>query len=87
MVQLKSFPKPPPSAAIVMEGLCYIFQEDSNVPWKPKEPGSMEKVQDFWEYSKKNLLNDKLIKRIKDFRDDAIRQIPQAKINKLKAFS
>ncbi|CAD8115295.1 unnamed protein product [Paramecium sonneborni] len=87
MVQLKSFPKPPPSAAIVMEGLCYIFQEDQNVPWKPKEPGSMEKVQDFWEYSKKNLLNDKLIKRIKDFRDDSIRQIPQAKINKLKAFS
>lgn len=44
MTQLKSFPKPPPSAAIVMEGLCYIFNEDNNVKWEPKEPGSMEKV-------------------------------------------
>jgi dynein heavy chain len=25
---LKSFPKPPASAAIVMEGLCYAFNKD-----------------------------------------------------------
>ena len=28
MVQLKSFTKPPPSAAFVMEGVCYVFNED-----------------------------------------------------------
>jgi len=28
MVQLKSFTNPPPAAAIVMEGVCYTFNED-----------------------------------------------------------
>ncbi len=32
-----------------------------------------EKVQDFWEYSKKKLLNDKLIKKVKDFKEESIR--------------
>ncbi len=27
--------------------------------------GSMEKIQDFWTYAKKNLLNAKLITRVK----------------------
>lgn len=76
MVQLKSFTNPPPAAAIVMEGVCYTFNEDQFVKWKPKEPGSIEKVQDFWEYAKRALLNDKLIKRVKDFREDQIRSIP-----------
>ena len=53
---------------------------------KPKEPGSIEKVPDFWEYAKKSLLNDKLIKRVKDFKEDQIKAIPQAKILKLKNF-
>jgi dynein heavy chain len=53
-----------------MEGVCYAFNEDANVKWKPKEPGSMEKIQDFWDYAKKSLLNDKLIKRVKDFKED-----------------
>ena len=30
----------------------------------------MQKIQDFWEYAKKSLLNDKLIKRVKDFKED-----------------
>ena len=68
MTQLKSYNNPPPAAAIVMEGVCYVFGEDVNVKWQPKEPGSMEKIQDFWSYSKKNLLNAKLIGRVKDFR-------------------
>ena len=34
-----------------MEGVIYAFDEDSNVKKVPKEPGSMEKVLDFWEYS------------------------------------
>jgi dynein heavy chain len=63
MVQLKSFGAPPPSAAIVMEGLCYIFNEDQNVKVVDKE-------KDFWGYAKKHILNDKLIKRIRDFKEE-----------------
>lgn len=46
----------------------------------------MEKVQDFWEYSKKNLLNDKLLKRVTDFKDESIKAMAPAKISKLKVF-
>lgn len=63
-----------------MEGLCYIFNEDNNVKWEPKEPGSMEKVQNFWDYAKKNLLNDKLLGRVLAFKEDQIRAIPPNKI-------
>lgn len=45
-----------------MEGLCYAFQEDGKVEPKNKEAPT---TQDFWDYAKKHLLNDKLIKRIK----------------------
>jgi len=75
MVQLKSFQKPPQAVLIVMEGLCYVYDEEKNVKWRPKEPGSLEKVQDFWEHSKKHLLNDKLIKKVKDFKEDQIKGI------------
>lgn len=68
MTQLKSYVSPPLSAAVVMEGLCYAFNEDQNIKFTPKEPGSMEKIQDFWGYSKKNLLNAKLIGRVKEFK-------------------
>lgn len=70
----------------MLEGVCYAFNEDQNVKWKPKEPGSIEKIQDFWEYAKKNLLNDKLIKRVKEFDEFKIKAIPQSKISKLKVF-
>jgi len=46
----------------------------------------MEKIQDFWTYSKKNMLNAKLIGRVKDFREDKIRSIPEKNIAKLKVF-
>ncbi len=46
----------------------------------------MEKIQDFWGYSKKNLLNAKLIQRVKDFREDKIKAIPEKNIVKLKNF-
>lgn len=68
MTQLKSYVNPPVSAAVVMEGVCYAFNEDQNIKFTPKEPGSMEKIQDFWGYSKKNLLNSKLIQRVKEFK-------------------
>jgi dynein heavy chain, axonemal len=35
---------------------------------KPKEPGSMEKIPDYWEYAKKSILNNKLVERIKEFK-------------------
>jgi dynein heavy chain, axonemal len=87
MTQLKSYVNPPVAAAIVMEGVCYVFNEDNKVPFQPKEPGSMEKIQDFWAYSKKNLLNAKLIARVKDFKEDKIKAIPDRNIQKLKAFA
>lgn len=83
MVQLRSFLSPPLSAASVMEGMCYVFNEDQNVKAKTIEG---EKVQDFWEYSKKNILNDKLIKRVKEFKIEQVRAIPAVKIEKLKVF-
>lgn len=46
----------------------------------------MEKIQDFWGYSKKNLLNAKLIQRVKDFRQEKIKAIPEKNIVKLKNF-
>lgn len=39
MNTLKSFVKPPESASIVMEGLCYAFDEDKNVKWINKPDG------------------------------------------------
>ena len=57
-----------------------------NVKWQPKEPGSMEKIQDFWTYSKKNLLNSKLISKVKDFREEKIKAIPEKNVQKLKQF-
>lgn len=63
-----------------------MFGEDGNVKWTPKEPGSIEKIQDFWSYSKKNLLNAKLISKVKDFREDKIKAIPEKNIGKLKQF-
>ncbi|CAD8045721.1 unnamed protein product [Paramecium sonneborni] len=85
MILLKSFQKPPPSAAVVMQGLCYAFQEDEKVKGKNngKEPAQME---DFWEYSKKYVLNDKLIKRIKKMKIEEIRAINPTKIQKLSVF-
>lgn len=35
MTQLKSYVNPPLAAAIVMEGVCYVFNEDSKIPFQP----------------------------------------------------
>lgn len=80
MILLKSFMNPPASAAIVMEGLCYAFQEDDRV--KPKQ-GPQLTTTDFWDYAKRYLLNDKLIKRIKKMKIEEIRAINPANIVKL----
>ena len=39
MNTLKSFVASHVSAALVMEGLCYAFDEDKNVKWIPKPEG------------------------------------------------
>jgi len=54
-----------------MEGICYVFNEDSLVKWIPKPDGKPgEKIKDFWDYSKKKLLNAALLNRVKDFDPD-----------------
>ena len=61
MTSLKYFVKPPESASILLERLCYAFDEDRNVKWVPVPDGKPgEKMQDFWDYYKKKVLNDKL---------------------------
>lgn len=77
---IKAYVIPPAPVGLVFEGLCYAFNEDGQVKWIPKEPGSMEKIQDFWNYSKKYVLNNKLISRIKSFDANRIMEIPIKKI-------
>lgn len=84
ITKIKSYTYPPKALDYVMQGLCIILGEDNNVKMKPKEPGSLEKIQDFWEHSKKYVLNDKLLKRIEKFREDSIKAIPPPKVAKLK---
>lgn len=84
MILLKSFSNPPASAAVVMQGLCYAFQEEGNVKSKTKDEPS---TQDFWDYAKRYLLNDKLIRRIKKMKIDEIRAISPQTIAKLQNFS
>jgi dynein heavy chain len=79
---LKSFVSPPISAAVVMEGCCYVFGEDGSVKAKPGQ----DQTGAFWEYSKKFLLKDNLIKRVKDFKEENIKAIHPSKIAKLKVF-
>jgi len=43
----------------------------------------MEKIQDFWGYSKKFILKANLISRVKEFREDKIKAIPDKNIQKL----
>lgn len=52
----------------------------------PVAPGSIEKRKDFWDYSKKKLLNDKLLQRVREFDSERIKAINPVKIDKLKTF-
>ena len=83
---LKSFQNPTDSVVLVFEGVCYAFDEDQFVKSVPVAPGSIEKKKDFWDYSKKKVLNDKLLHRVREFDSDRIRAINPAKIEKLKTF-
>jgi dynein heavy chain len=81
--ELKSFANPSAAARLVVEAVCYVFEEDKDVKWIAKPDGKPgEKIQDFWDYSKKKLLNDKLLGRVKSFRENNISAMK--KIDKLK---
>jgi dynein heavy chain len=41
---MKSFVTPPPVLDDVMKGVILTLGLEKDVKWKPKEPGSMEKV-------------------------------------------
>ncbi|KRX10161.1 P-loop containing nucleoside triphosphate hydrolase [Pseudocohnilembus persalinus] len=84
LTKMKSYANPSESIRLVMEGVCFALGVDKNVPLKPKAPGSLEKVQDFWDYSKKHLLNDKLQKTIKNHNKEQILNLEPKNIQKLK---
>ena len=84
ITNLRAYNTPPKTIDTVMQALCITIGEDEKVSWKPKAPGSIEKYQDFWEYSKKKVLDTNLIKRIQAFREDNIRKIQENKIKRLK---
>ena len=67
-----------------MEGVCYVLCIDDNIKYQPKAPGSLEKIKDFWDYSKKFVLNSKLKGTMKGYNEEAIRAIPKNKIDRIK---
>ena len=60
--QLRKFPQPPEPAVRVVEALCFVFNEDHLVKERVLESG--QKILDYWDYAKKYILNDKILKRI-----------------------
>ena len=56
------------------------------VKWKNKDTNdpSKGKEQDFWEYAKRCLLNNKLILRIQSYREDKIKAMNPKSIEKVK---
>jgi len=82
---LRSYILPPEPVKLIMEAIIYAFNLGGKVPWKNEGEGkNAKKVQDFWDYSKKSLLNDKLLKNIQDFKDEKIASIPPENIKKIR---
>lgn len=75
--QLRSFPNPPLSAVKVVEALCFVFNEDHLVKEKV-ENGN--KFKDYWDYAKKFILNDRLQKRVTEFKPDYIKNMNKNKM-------
>jgi dynein heavy chain len=67
-----------------MEGMCYVLGLEDDIPWRPTAPGATTKYKDFWEYAKKHLLNERLIKVVQNFREDKIADIKQDSIERLR---
>ena len=69
-----------------MQALIIALNEDNLVKWKNVDPNdpSKGKILDYWEYAKKTLLNNRLIKRIQTYKEDKIRNMNPKGIEKLK---
>ena len=69
-----------------MQSVCIALGEESLVKWKAKDPSDpgKGKEQDFWEYSKRSLLNNKLIGRIQSYKEEKIKSMNNKSILKLK---
>jgi dynein heavy chain, axonemal len=80
--QLRSFPSPPLPAAKVVESLIFLFNESHLVKEKVLDGG--QKVRDFWEYAKKMILNDKLLKRVEEYKPDTIKNLDKTIVATLK---
>jgi dynein heavy chain len=67
ITELKGFAKPPPAAIIVSQTLCIMFGV------APKMVGTgKDKVKDYWEPAKKQVLTADLLKRCTTFDKDNI---------------
>ena len=69
ITEVKSIQKPPEGAKAVMKTLCIMFNIQ---PEKVKGPNLKEVVYDYWEPSKKKLLNAELLKNLKGYNKDNI---------------
>ena len=49
----------------MVEALCFVFDEDHLVKERVLETG--EKILDYWDYAKKFILNDKILKRVEEY--------------------
>ena len=69
-----------------MQAVVVTLGEDNQVLMKFVDVNdhSKGKHQDFWGYAKKSVLNNKLIKRIQQYREEKIRAINPKSIEKLK---
>jgi len=69
IVLVKSMLSPPPGVRLVMETICIVL---GVAPEKVKGPDGRTSVNDYWESSKKHLLNDpRFMKRLLEFDRDA----------------
>lgn len=68
----------------VLEGICIALGHEKSVKWEPKEKGSFEKIQNFWAYSKKYILNSKLKPSIMEYTPEKILSMPKSDIERLK---
>ena len=55
-----------------MEALCYVLGKDTKVPWiiEDKNTKYEKRHQDFWEFSKKFILNAVLLKSVVNFKEE-----------------
>ena len=67
ITELKGFASPPAAAIIVVKTLCMMF----SVPPVKKGTGA-DRVLDYWEAGKKNVLTSELLKKCTNYEKDKI---------------